>query len=353
MSEHRLTRRDFILGSAVGLGAAAALACARQGVQTPSTPTLSGQPVDLAPPEVTDQATATATATPTPQERGPILRIAHLTDMHVRPEPIATEGLARALRHAQDLKPAPDLVLNTGDCVMDSLSAGKEDTLAQWQAFRAVFDAECSLPVVHCIGNHDVWGWGLDDPAVQSDPLYGKEMALQQLGLPTRYFSYNQAGWHFIILDSTHPPIIEGTENPYCGKLDDEQYLWFENDLEATPPDTPVCVASHIPFLAACEYFDGPNEKTGNWVVPGAWMHIDARRMRSLFLKHPNVRLCLSGHAHQHERLEYLGVKYLCDGAVSGNWWAGDYMDFPPAYVVVDLFADGSSEHTFIAYDKA
>jgi Icc protein len=82
-------------------------------------------------------------------------------------------------------------------------------------------------------------------------------------------------------------------------------------------------------------------------------LHIyHARRMRSLFLEHPNVRLCLSGHAHQHERGDYLGVKYLCDGAVCGNWWSGDSMNFPPAYVVVDLYSDGSSDHTFIAYDK-
>jgi hypothetical protein len=27
-------------------------------------------------------------------------------------------------------------------------------------------------------------------------------------------------------------------------------------------------------------------------------------------------------------------------------------MNFPPAYVVVDLYSDGSSDHTFIAYDK-
>jgi 3',5'-cyclic AMP phosphodiesterase CpdA len=164
-------------------------------------------------------------------------------------------------------------------------------------------------------------------------------MALQQLGLPSRYYSYDQAGWHFIILDSTHPRILQDSNIPYTGKLDEEQYLWLVSDLKATPAETPVCIASHIPILAACEY--------------GAWMHIDARRMRSLFLKHRNVRLCLSGHGHQHDRVEYLGVKYLCDGAVSGNWWSGDYMDFPPAYVVVDLYSDGSSDHRLIAYDEA
>jgi Icc protein len=327
MAEDQLTRREFLRGGALTLGAAVVAGCAKPG--------------------------ATASIGPGGQPAEHVLRIAHLTDMHVLPNTIAKEGLARAIRHAQALDPQPDLVLNTGDCIMDSLTARKEDALAQWSAFREVFDAECALPVVHCIGNHDVWGWGLDDPALESDPLYGKGMALQQLELPERFFSYDQAGWHFIVLDSTHLPVIPGSDIPYAGMLDEEQYLWFEQDLEGTPADTPVCVASHIPFVTVCEYFDGQNEQSGNWVVPGAWMHIDARRMRSLFLDHPNVRLCLSGHAHQHERLEYLGVKYLCDGAVSGNWWSGVYMDCPPAYVVVDLFSDGSSEHTFVAYDEA
>jgi len=46
----------------------------------------------------------------------------------------------------------------------------------------------------------------------------------------------------------------------------------------------------------------------GNWPVPAAWMHFDVRRFRQLFLQHPNLRICLSGHSHQHETLQYLGI---------------------------------------------
>jgi hypothetical protein len=58
----------------------------------------------------------------------------------------------------------------------------------------------------------------------------------------------------------------------------------------------------------------------------------------------------LSGHAHQHEVLDYLEVRYVNSGAVSGNWWNGAYMDFPPAYVLIDLYEDGTSESTFVPY---
>jgi Icc protein len=134
------------------------------------------------------------------------------------------------------------------------------------------------------------------------------------------------------------------------GKFDEDQYAWLSQDLFFTPSKTPVCIVSHIPIICACEFFDGKNENTGNWIVPGAWIHIDARRMRELFHSYPNVRLCLSGYTHQQELLEYLGVKYLNDGAISGNWWKGAYMDFPPGYVVVELYADGSSDSQFISY---
>jgi Icc protein len=285
-------------------------------------------------------------------QRKSVLRIAHITDMHIIDKEAATSGFARALANIRDLDPAVDVVFNTGDCVMDSLKADKAQAEEQWALFKSILKDGCPYPVYHAIGNHDVWGWGLPDSTQQKlkdDPLYGKEMAIQQLGLSGRYYAFDKAGWHFIVLDSTHLPEIV-SENPYTGKLDDEQFVWLSNELKNTLFDTSICVISHIPILCACEFFDGENETSGNWVVPGAWMHIDARRMRQLFLSYPNVRLCLSGHAHQQEALEYLKVKYLNDGAISGNWWQGAYLDFPPGYVVVELFDDGSSESKFITY---
>jgi hypothetical protein len=116
----------------------------------------------------------------------------------------------------------------------------------------------------------------------------------------------------------------------------------------------PRAAAARDPLRGAraCEFFDGDRAVSGNWVVPSAWMHIDAGRLRQLFLAHPNVRLCLSGHAHQVDRVEYLGVRYSCDGTISGNRLQGTYLDCPPGYVMVDLFDDGSSETEFIAYDS-
>lgn len=330
MSHGSLPRRSFL--KAAGLAASAATACG------------------LNPPEAHE----------------PVLRLAHLTDMHLLPYAGATEGFALALRSLQALDPAVDAIVNTGDCIMDALAASKDEALTQWQAFHQVLEQECSLPIYHCVGNHDVWGWGLDNPQIRSDPLYGKQMALTQLGLAQGYYSFDLGGWHFVVLDSTHPRLSAESPEPYIGLLDREQFDWVVSELDRTPNTTPICLVSHIPILAACELLDGPNEcrdrrcnnslyeenYADNWRLPGAWVHIDARRMRRLFLQHRNVRLCLSGHAHQVERLEYLGVTFLCDGAVSGNWWRGPYMDFPPGYVVVNLHSDGTAQEQFVAYGE-
>jgi len=52
-------------------------------------------------------------------------------------------------------------------------------------------------------------------------------------------------------------------------------------------------------------------------------MHVDAAKIKDLFAKHKNVKLCLSGHLHLVDRVDYNGVTYLCDGAVCGGWWKG------------------------------
>ena len=279
-------------------------------------------------------------------KRKRVLRIAHLTDIHVQPEGAAPEGMARALRSVQSLEDKPDIIFTGGDSIMDSLKADKARTKAQWEIFQKVLKDECSLPVVHCIGNHDVWGWSVDDESIKKDGLYGKQWVVEEFGLKSRYYSFDKAGWRFIVLDSTYP-----VDGGYTAKLDEEQFEWLKSELRETPKRVPICVLSHIPIICFCSFFDGENEKSGDWVVPGAWMHIDARRIKDLFLGHKNVRLCLSGHMHMEDKVEYLGVKYLCDGAVSGSWWKGNHYEFPPAYVVVDLYDDGSSKSEYIPYE--
>jgi len=270
-------------------------------------------------------------------DRKRVLRLAHLTDVHVYAERSADEGFARCLHHVQSQDDPADLIVFGGDNVMNvDGEEGRKTAQEQLEVWNRVVRDHCSLPYKIVIGNHDV---------LANDPVDGKKWAVESYSLPNRYYSYEQAGWKFMILDSTFPQ-----ESGYKGRLDSEQMDWVIETLENTSPTMPICIISHIPILSPSCYFDGDNEKTGDWVVPGAWMHIDARTLKDHFYKHPNVRLCLSGHIHLVDTMTYLNVNYACNGAVSGGWWRGPNQEFKPGYALVDLYDDGTSTVEFVTY---
>lgn len=288
---------------------------------------------------------AAAQSTPPRPARRRVLRIAHLTDSHVQPERDAHRGLTACLKHVGDLA-RPDLILAGGDNIMEAFNTPATRAELQFKLWRQIIADHSPAPVLHCIGNHDVWGWDKAKSGTTGDePLHGKRWAVDTFQLPNRYYSLDRAGWHLVVLDSTLPH-----ENSYKGCLDDEQFDWLQADLAATPPTTPILVLSHIPILSASAYFDGDNEKSGDWVVPGAWMHIDARRIKNVFLRHRNVKLALSGHIHLVDRVDYLGVTYLCNGAVCGGWWKGPNQECDTGYGVVDLYDDGSFDAEYVVF---
>lgn len=292
-------------------------------------------------------------ATPSVGRSRRCLRMAHLTDIHVMPAGEGFQdpplGMAQALQHAQGLADKPDLIFFGGDLIMDGLKMDRDRTIAQWDVWNRVLTAELKTPAKFALGNHDIWGWALrDQPKIVREKGYGKALAMERLALPDRYYSFDQGGWHFVVLDSMQPDF--GNKHGYTASLDDAQFSWLAADLNHVPASVPVCILSHIPILSACVFFDNDLESTGSWVIPGAWTHIDARRIKDLFRRHPNVKVCLSGHVHLADSVSYLGVRYICNGAVSGGWWKGDYQEFPPAYAVVDFFEDGSVENRLVPY---
>jgi hypothetical protein len=275
---------------------------------------------------------------PSPNPRRRSLRIAHLTDVHVQPERSGGQGFAAALQHVQSVA-RPDLILFGGDNVMavDTESGSQPDRArAQLDLWTSVLAAECSTPHRICIGNHDV---------LAMHPVEGKAWACDAFGLDRRYHRFDQSGWRFIVLDSTFP--IDDGSHRYTARLDDEQFDWLSSELASAAPGMPVFVLSHIPIVCACAMFDGENEKTGDWHIPGAWMHTDARRIKDLFWKHKNVKVAASGHIHLADRVDYLGTTYLCNGAVSAGWWKGPCQEFDNGYGVIDLFDDGTSEASY------
>jgi Icc protein len=210
----------------------------------------------------------------------PLFRMAHMTDPHIYPGNNAPEQIAQAIRHMHSPNMKVDEILCGGDCIMDALKVSKEDTRTQWKLWQDVIEAEVNLPFHTCIGNHDVWGWAMKE-GQKDKGEYGKKWAMDELGLQERYYHFTRNNWDFLVLDSVYTSFQ--TSRGYTAKLDDEQFAWLEGKLQDIPKNRHICVLSHIPILCLSSFFDGPNEKSGNWVVPHEWMHIDARRIKTLF----------------------------------------------------------------------
>lgn len=260
-----------------------------------------------------------------------ILRVAHITDVHMRPEYDAPNRFKKCLAEIKGHK--VDFFLNGGDTIYaaDYDHITRERTALQWEIWNGLRSGIPEYEVHSCLGNHDMW-WAAPE---KTDPMYGKDYVVQQLGIPARYYSFDRKGWHFIILDSN---------NGGGGTLDPEQFEWLEKDLARLRPGTPVLIMTHYPILAACTHLDGGN-------------HSDSVRIVGLFNKHNDKRInCISGHVHLMDRVVYNNVDYYCNGALSGFWWEeGDtnsggkswYHETPPGYAIIDLFDDGSLRNTY------
>jgi Icc protein len=273
------------------------------------------------------------------------LRVAFVTDVHLDNTDQCINGFTNCLTKLSSLTERPDLMIQGGDIIMDGLVRDQGSVERQYAAARSLLDQHCSIPTEHVIGNHDIWGWGNPNKAgITSDYRYGKGWWLNWTGHSTTYRSFDLGGWHFILLDS----IMPDPHQFYAARLDHAQMEWLAKDLAATPYSTPVCIVSHVPILSMGATFFGPAESSGHWHVPRSLMHIDARHIKDLLVKHPNVKACLSGHIHMADRIEYNGVKYFGMGAVCGAWWRGKMQETPPQFGVLDFYRDGNVHATYV-----
>lgn len=291
---------------------------------------------------------APAAARPRRDPAAPALRIAHLTDIHIEPERNADKGFEACLKHLAARPDKPDLIVTGGDHVMDSFEQNRDRTQLQWDLFKRVMGAEACAPAVHAIGNHDCWGWHKKHSKTSGDePLWGKKFALDALGMDRRFHSLDRSGWHIVCLDSVQPD----PNNPdgYIGALDDEQLDWLKSDLKSVKPGAHTLVVSHIPILSATVLLG--NAPKGNVrKIDGGLMHIDSGTLTDLFADSGAVRAAISGHIHRLDRVDYRGVAYYCNGAVSANWWKGPFHETREGYTILDLHADGRVENTYVPF---
>jgi 3',5'-cyclic-AMP phosphodiesterase len=290
-----------------------------------------------------DLLSAATAENPSPTAGTEGFRFVYLTDIHVQPELRAAEGLTACLKAVNRLDPKPDFILTGGDLVMDTLEQDAGRSRQLFTLLKKIFADHAGIPVHHCIGNHDCFGWAQKKGVTPATPGYGKKMVCEILGLERTYYRFDHKGWRFFVLDDIQPH----PEKTYIGAFDEPQLAWLEAELKAKPPEMPAAAVCHIPILSITVLPEKKSEDSFH--ISEAEMCRNPRVLADLFAEQ-HVRLALSGHTHEVDRVDYRGVTYLCNGAVCGGWWKGPHNGFQEGFGVIDIISDKSIQNIYYDY---
>lgn len=269
-------------------------------------------------------------------EPPPDFTVAFLTDPHVYDQKGAPDGFARAVRHAVEQRPAPELIITGGDLAFDILRTDVAAADEQYSLFDRGLEG-VAIPIRHTMGNHDLLGVYPESPLGPDSPQWGKVYFRERYGKGRTYDSFDWEGWHFVILDTLDIVEVEDesgeVRGEYRGWVDAEQLAWLADDLAASAK--PTVVVGHVPLFT--NYFE-LLRGTAEAIPPGVAV-VNANEVAPILLAH-QVRLVLAGHLHIVETFRYKGVEFANLGAVSGNWWNGLRDGFQEGYSVLEFRGD-------------
>jgi len=197
--------------------------------------------------------------------------IAQISDMHVgRPGELAygrfdtAWRLACCVRQLAERRPAPDVVLATGDLV----DAGSTEEYGRLRELLAPL----AMPVYLIPGNHD------DRDALRS--VFSDHAYLGQSGGPARY-CVDGHPVRLIALDTT----VAGETG---GALDTEQIAWLERQLDAAPREPTLVFMHHPPFKTGIARMDAIGLDA-----------IGAAQFGEVLSRHSQIELVTCGHVHR------------------------------------------------------
>jgi 3',5'-cyclic-AMP phosphodiesterase len=251
----------------------------------------------------------------------------HLTDMHVTRKRWGDKGYRKCIETVRELKPKPAFALMGGDLAFDGNYSPKADFEENIRLYKEISDG-MGIPYYHCMGNHDALGWSSRRKIPVDDPEIGKKMIMDRLKWERSYYSFDYGGWHFVVLDSIHP--IEGEDGPtYEPRIGAEQLEWLGRNLGRATGKPTVALTHIAAFCNRGQITGVPDYRAmdGHMVI---W---DTKELRTVLERH-QVKALLQGHSHTIEEYRFNGVWYLTSAAVSGSWWAGDWVGSPPGYTV-------------------
>jgi Icc protein len=311
MSATELSRRRFLQGL-LGLLAAAPLPGLAAPAQTPAQP----------------------------------FRFAFVTDLHLlRNEALrSAQGIATCLQAVEELNPRPDFILCGGDLVNDTHLLSIGEASRTLDRFLQIWRDNTGLPVHWTFGNHDSCATGAPLKPV-NDPLYGKGLFKQRLGLSSLFYTFDHKGWHFVVMDD----VALLPDNGYEGLLFDDELAFLRADLQAHAA-TPTILSTHIPLVSMLPLAFGLLKATGFHIKsPHSLVCTNSSSLIDDFPGH-NIRAVLAGHLHVYESNPMAGVPFYNSGAVCANYWKGPLAGCPEGFGVVDVGAHGSVKFNYHPY---
>jgi Icc protein len=285
-------------------------------------------------------------AAPTPTAPAGSFRFAFVTDLHLMKGGAmrSVQGIAMCLQAVEELHPRPDFILCGGDIVNDARSMSIQNASREYDLFLQTWHNNTSLPTHWTFGNHDLVATGIPNPPV-TDPRYSKGLFKQRLGLSQLFYSFDHAGWHFVVMDD----IDLLPDHSYQGLLFDDELAFLHADLQANAAK-PTILCTHIPLFSLLPFSISLAQATGFHVKgPKNLVCTNAAKLIDDFPGH-NIRAVLAGHLHHYEENMISRVPFYNSGAVCGNYWKGAMMGCPEGFGVVDVGANGSVKFKYQTY---
>lgn len=224
------------------------------------------------------------------------VRFGLITDSHYADRDSAgtryyREALAKMRECVQVLNSeAVDFAIHLGDLKDEDKNKRESGTLKYLQAIEAEY-ANFRGPRYHCIGNHDL------DSISKAQFLQNIENT--GISQDQGYYSFDQKGFHFIVLDPNYHPDgrhhHKGDFKWYDARLPEHEWEWFENDLLKT----------QLPTIVFCHF------TLYNFTRDGHPYYItDYPRAQKLLEASGKVMAVFQGHVHQEDFVELNGIHY-------------------------------------------
>ncbi len=235
---------------------------------------------------------------------------------------------------------SPDFAIDLGDwaCQVNEGVTTEAMHAGQLEALKHHVEVFGRVPCrrFHVIGNHDVGWLRGGDEKIGCQDLIGRGHAgeditkqewLSATGMSGRYYSFDAAGCHCIVLDgnnardeSAPPEGHDGVPGGYY--IDSMQIAWLKEDL-ATHRDERKIVFSHQELHHTPPGGSGhggdvpfpPVGKEGSYIDNG-W------QIRRLFAADGRVAACFSGHKHRNRWTIYGKTHYI---TMAATHWKGSF----------------------------